>query len=234
MMKKNTVLFSLILIILIALNCGMAYSEPTDVTEEKESTEQDENIENEPYKTLEELKKELKEERRQIDQQRLEEIRKKEQEKREELGENEIENVEKKDENNKDDKKEKKSKESEYIPSLIVRLRGKHSTKYLCSYHFVIENENTESELDKTNFDDYQLLLKKPSLKVRAGEVINFEFSEEPIKVRAYIWGDEIKELEMKRGTIRVPELDKKIVVGVEGTYKNGKILYAVVLDIRG
>lgn len=211
MMKKNTVLFSLILIILIALNCGMAYSEPTDVTEEKKSTDQDENIENEPYKTLEELKKELKEE-----------------------GENEIENVEKKDENNKDDKKEKKSKESEYIPSLIVRLRGKHSTKYLCSYHFVIENENTESELDKTNFDDYQLLLKKPSLKVRAGEVINFEFSEEPIKVRAYIWGDEIKELEMKRGTIRVPELDKKIVVGVEGTYKNGKILYAVVLDIRG
>lgn len=200
----------------------------------KKSTDQDENIENEPYKTLEELKKELKEERRQIDQQRLEEIRKKEQEKREELGENEIENVEKKDENNKDDKKEKKSKESEYIPSLIVRLRGKHSTKYLCSYHFVIENENTESELDKTNFDDYQLLLKKPSLKVRAGEVINFEFSEEPIKVRAYIWGDEIKELEMKRGTIRVPELDKKIVVGVEGTYKNGKILYAVVLDIRG
>ena len=132
------------------------------------------------------------------------------------------------------EKYKEKSKESEYIPSLIVRLRGKHSTKYLCSYHFVIENENTESELDKTNFDDYQLLLKKPSLKVRAGEVINFEFSEEPIKVRAYIWGDEIKELEMKRGTIRVPELDKKIVVGVEGTYKNGKILYAVVLDIRG
>ena len=33
---------------------------------------------------------------------------------------------------------------------------------------------------------------------------------------------------------IRVPDLDKKIVVGVEGTYKNGKILYAVVLDIRG
>ena len=27
---------------------------------------------------------------------------------------------------------------------------------------------------------------------------------------------------------------DKKIVVGIEGTYKNGKILYAVVLDIRG
>lgn len=234
MMRKKTVLFSLILIILVALNCSMAYSEPTDVTEQKESTEQGENIENEPYKTLEELKKELKEERRQIDQQRLEEIRKKEQEKREQLGESESENLEKKDEIDKTDKKEKKSKESEYIPSLIVRLRGKHSTKYLCSYHFVIENENTESELDKTNFDDYQLLLKKPSLKVRAGEVINFEFSEAPIKVRAYIWDDEIKELEMKRGTIRVPELDKKIVVGVEGTYKNGKILYAVVLDIRG
>ena len=76
--------------------------------------------------------------------------------------------------------------------------------------------------------------MKKPSLKVRAGEVINFEFSEKPIKVRAYIWDDEIKELEMKRGTIKVPQLDKKIVVGVEGTYKNGKILYAVVLDVRG
>ena len=38
----------------------------------------------------------------------------------------------------------------------------------------------------------------------------------------------------MNRGTIKVPQLDKKIVVGVEGTYKNGKILYAVVLDVRG
>ena len=204
----------------------MAYAEPN------ESVEQNEERKNEPYKTLEELKKELKEERRQIDQQRLEEIRKKEQEKREQLGE--TENVEKNDENEKKKSEIKKSKESEYIPSLIVRLRGKHSTKYLCSYHFVIKDDNTESELNKTNFDDYEILLKKPSLKVRAGEVINFEFSEKPIKVRAYIWGDEIKELEMKRGTIKVPQLDKKIVVGVEGTYKNGKILYAVVLDIRG
>lgn len=71
-------------------------------------------------------------------------------------------------------------------------------------------------------------------MKVRSGEVINFEFSEKPIKVRAYIWDDEVKELEMKRGTIKVPQLDKKIVVGVEGTYKNGKILYAIVLDVRG
>lgn len=225
-MRKNVFLFSLILIMLITLNCNMAYSEPN------EGAEQNEEIKNEPYKTLEELKKELKEERRQIDQQRLEEIRKKEEEKKEELGE--TENVEKNDENEKKKNESKKSKENEYIPSLIVRLRGKHSVKYLCSYHFVIEDDNIESELDKTNFDDYELLLKKPSLKVRAGEVINFEFSENPIKVRAYIWDDEIKELEMKRGTIKVPQLDKKIVVGVEGTYKNGKILYAVVLDVRG
>lgn len=225
-MRKNIFLFSLILTMLITLNFNMAYAEPN------ENVEQNEERENEPYKTLEELKKELKEERRQIDQQRLEEIRKKEQEKREQLGE--TENLEKNDGNEKKKSEEKKSKESEYIPSLIVRLRGKHSAKYLCSYHFVIKDDNTESELDKTNFDDYQILLKKPSLKVRAGEVINFEFSEKPIKVRAYIWGDEIKELQMKRGTIKVPQLDEKIVVGVEGTYKNGKILYSVVLDVRG
>lgn len=225
-MRKNIFLFSLILTMLITLNFNMAYAEPN------ENVEQNEERENEPYKTLEELKKELKEERRQIDQQRLEEIRKKEQEKKEQLGE--TENLEKNDGNEKKKSEEKKSKESEYIPSLIVRLRGKHSAKYLCSYHFVIKDDNTESELDKTNFDDYQILLKKPSLKVRAGEVINFEFSEKPIKVRAYILGDEIKELQMKRGTIKVPQLDEKIVVGVEGTYKNGKILYAVVLDVRG
>ena len=223
-MRKNIFLFSLILIMLITLNFNMAYAEPSDITGESEE------IKNEPYKTLEELKKELREERKQIDQQRLEEIRKKEQEKKEALGE--TENLEKNDETKKSESK--KSKESEYIPALIVRLRGKHSTKYLCSYHFVISEDNTESELNKTNFDDYQVLLKKSSLKVRAGEVINFEFSEKPIKVRAYIWDDEIKELEMKRGTIKVPQLDKKIVVGVEGTYKNGKILYAVVLDVRG
>jgi len=225
-MRKNIFIFNLILIMLITLNCNMAYAEPN------EGVEQNEEMKHEPYKTLEELKKELKEERRQIDQQRLEEIRKKEEEKKEELGK--TKNEEKNDENENKKNENKKSKENEYIPSLIVRLRGKHSAKYLCSYHFIIEDDNTESELNKTNFDDYEVLLKKPSLKVRAGEVINFEFSEKPIKVRAYIWGDEIKELEMKRGTIKVPQLDKKIVVGVEGTYKNGKILYAVVLDVRG
>ena len=227
-MRKNIFIFSLILVMLISLNCNMAYAEPN------ESAEQNEKTENEPYKTLEELKRELKEERRQIDQQRLEEIRKKEQEKREGLGESENQEKENLEKNDANEKKKSESKENEYIPSLIVRLRGKHSTKYLCSYHFIIEDGNTESELDKTNFDDYQTLLKKPSLKVRTGEVINFEFSEKPIKVKAYIWDDEIKELEMKRGTIKVPQLDKKIVVGVEGTYKNGKILYAIVLDVRG
>ena len=80
-MRKNIFLFSLILTMLITLNFNMAYAEPN------ENVEQNEERENEPYKTLEELKKELKEERRQIDQQRLEEIRKKEQEKREQLGE---------------------------------------------------------------------------------------------------------------------------------------------------
>ena len=99
---------------------------------------------------------------------------------------------------------------------------------------FTITNENTESELACSNYDDYKVLLKKSSLKVRPGELINFEFSEKPKKIRAYIWDDEITELEMTRGSIRVPNYDKKIVVGIEGTYKNGKILYAVVLDIRG
>lgn len=225
-MGKKISLFKLILILLIALNCNVVYAEPSEVNQNSEENK------SEPYKTLEELKKELKEERRQIDQQRLEEIRRKEQEKKQELGESD--NIKKNinDENKKNEVKN--NKENELIPSLIVRLRGKHSTKYLCSYHFILNDKNTESEFDKTIYDDYKILLRKNSLKVRAGEVINFEFSEKPSKIRAYIWDDEIKDLEVNRGTIEVPQLDKKIVVGVEGTYKNGKILYAVVLDVRG
>ena len=97
-----------------------------------------------------------------------------------------------------------------------------------------IVNENTSSEVTNVKYDDYKVLLKKPSLKVRPGEMINFEFSEPPKKIRAFIWNDEITELNMTRGSIKVPDYDKKLVVGIEGTYKNGKILYAVVLDIRG
>ena len=225
-MGKNIFLFKLILTLLIALNCNVVYAEPNEI---KQDTEEDKS---EPYKTLEELKKELKEERRQIDQQRLEEIKKKEEEKKQELGESDNIKKNSNDENKKNEVKN--NKENDLIPSLIVRLRGKHSTKYLCSYHFILNSDNSESERDKTIYDDYKILLKKNSLKVRGGEVINFEFSENPTKIRAYIWDDEIKELEINRGTIKVPQLDKKIVVGVEGTYKNGKILYAVVLDIRG
>lgn len=216
-MRRKILLFNLIVIILIALNSNIVYSDPI------------ENIENEQYKKLEDLKKELREERKQIDQQRLEEIRKKEEEKRQKMGETNL------DDSNKNNNEENKvDKEKELIPALIVRLRGKHSAKYLCSYHFIVEDDNAEIELSRNKIDDYKVLLKKPSLKVRADEVINFEFSEKPKKVRAYIWGDEVIELEMKRGSIKVPNLDKKIVIGIEGTYKNGQILYAIVLDIRG
>lgn len=220
-MRKKILLFNLIVIILIALNSNIVYSDPID------------NIENEQYKKLEDLKKELREERREIDQQRLEEIRKKEEEKKQKMDETNLDDSNKNNNEENEVNEKKVDKEKELIPSLIVRLRGKHSTKYLCSYHFIIENDNAEIELSKNNIGDYKVLLKKPSLKVRAGEVINFEFSEKPKKVRAYIWGDEIIELEMKRGSIKVPSLDKKIVIGVEGTYKNGQILYAIVLDIR-
>ncbi len=58
-MGKNIFLFKLILTLLIALNCNVVYAEPNEI---KQDTEEDKS---EPYKTLEELKKELKEERRQ-------------------------------------------------------------------------------------------------------------------------------------------------------------------------
>ena len=118
----------------------------------------------EPYRRLEDVKKELKEERHKVDQQRLDDIRKKEEEKKA----NEIENGENMPEKTTEEKKQNDNKkENESIPKLIVRLRGKHSTKYLCSYNFTITNENTESELAGSNYDDYKVLLKKSSLKVR-------------------------------------------------------------------
>ena len=206
-MQKNIVLFSLIVTIIIVLNCNLVYSEPIE-------DNIDENIKKEnigPYPTLDDLKKE--EEKKALeseeDKENNEQIK------------------------NESDNKNKKA-ENELIPKFIVRLRGQHSNKYLCSYNFTIVNENTSSELTNVKYDDYKVLLKKPSLKVRPGEMINFEFSEPPKKIRAFIWNDEITELNMTRGSIKVPDYDKKLVVGIEGTYKNGKILYAVVLDIRG
>ena len=139
-MQKNIVLFSLIVTIIIVLNCNLVYSEPIE-------DNIDENIKKEnigPYPTLDDLKKELKEERHNVDQQRLDEIRKKEEEKKALESEEDKENNEQiKDES---DNKNKKA-ENELIPKFIVRLRGQHSNKYLCSYNFTIVNENTSSEL---------------------------------------------------------------------------------------
>ena len=77
-MRKKIFIFNLILTMFF--NFIPVCAEPNDILEQKES------IENEPYKTLEEKKKELKEERRLMDQQRLEEIKQKEKEKKEKLG----------------------------------------------------------------------------------------------------------------------------------------------------
>lgn len=169
-----------------------------------------------------------------IEQQRLEEIKAKELEKQQNI-ETDINN--KKDENNKEEVKvpENKSKieKKEDIPSLIVRLRGKHSSKYLCYYNFVKNKDNEEKILSKEIVTSYEKLLKKPALKVRPGEIINFEFSEKPKTIKTYIWDEEMKKIKIKKGCIKVPNLDKKIVIAIDGTYKDGYIRYAIVLDIR-
>ena len=102
-MQKNIVLFSLIVTIIIVLNCNLVYSEPIE-------DNIDENIKKEnigPYPTLDDLKKELKEERHNVDQQRLDEIRKKEEEKKALESEEDKENNEQiKDESNNKNKKD--------------------------------------------------------------------------------------------------------------------------------
>ena len=201
----------MIVTLLTPLKIPMAYEEPDDSGES-------ENEESFPYPKLDDLMKELKDKRKQIEQQRLEEIKAKKLEQGELIDESA--------EEGKDDKKDtEKNKEKEVIPSLIVRLRGKHSTKYLCSYSF--------TEVAKDIITDYEKLLKKSSLKVRANENINFQFSTDPKEITVSIWNLDNKALTVKRGCIKVPDLEGKYVLIVKGNYKNGFVKYAVVLDIR-
>ena len=121
----------MIVTLLTPLKIPMAYEEPDDSGEI-------ENEESFPYPKLDDLMKELKDKRKQIEQQRLEEIKAKKLEQGELIDESA--------EEGKDDKKDtEKNKEKEVIPSLIVRLRGKHSTKYLCSYSFTEVENNSEN-----------------------------------------------------------------------------------------
>ncbi len=225
-MKKYLTLFCVITLLMPSFNIW-ALDEPADLPEES----LDENLY--PYPKLDDLMKELKEKRKIIEQQRLEEIKAKklEQEQKAEIeGEKGIEDVKSDEAKEKDNEKSEKSK----IPGLIVRLRGKHSTKYLCGYDLTFSDDNKESALAKELITDYNTLLNKPSLKVRAGEKINFEFSTVPKSMDIYIYNEEgNKHLTSTRGTISVPDLEEKIVVIVEGRYKNGWVRYAVVLDIR-
>ena len=160
---KKILLVVMIVTLLTPLKIPMAYEEPDDSGES-------ENEESFPYPKLDDLMKELKDKRKQIEQQRLEEIKAKKLEQGELIDESA--------EEGKDDKKDtEKNKEKEVIPSLIVRLRGKQIT--------------------------------------------------------VAIWNLEKKALTVKRGCIKVPDLEGKYVLIVKGNYKNGFVKYAVVLDIR-
>lgn len=212
-MKKLN--FLIITILTILFSFQQTYAEPINENEQN-------------YRRLDDLKKELKEERKVIDQQRLEQIKLKELEKNKNKAEDDFIT----DTEPKKDKPTKENK-SEVIPSLIVRLRGKHSTKYLCEYNFTEKTENTEDIISNVIIEDYDILLKKPSLKVRPGETINFEFSKKPKKIITYIYGDDNTEVSLKKGSMKVPNIDKKIILLIEGKYDNGYIKYAVVLDIR-
>lgn len=217
---KKILLVVMIVTLLIPLKITMAYEETDD-------SAKSENEGSFPYPKLDDLMKELKEKRKQIEQQRLDEIKAKK------LEQGEL-NDESAEESQQDDKKDtEKDKEKEVIPSLIVRLRGKHSTKYLCSYSFTEIENNSEKIIAKDIITDYEKLLKKSSLKVRANENINFQFSTNPKEITVSIWNLDNKPLTVKRGCIKVPDLEGKYVLIVEGNYKNGFVKYAVVLDIR-
>lgn len=220
-MIKFKKIFFICLFLLLITSTVYAYNEPIDNNHQ-------ENTYN--YKSIDELLKELKEERRAIDQQKLEEINQKKLEK-------ENGNTEKTSESNIPEKNSpKNTNQNENIPKLIVRLRGKHSPKYLCSYDLTINDDTKGVELSKDIIPDYAPLLKKPSLKVRPGENINFEFVPGCRSISAYIWdkqSDELKEIKVKRGCIIVPNIDEKIVIIINGNYSNGFIKYAIVLDIR-
>ena len=181
------------------------------------------------YKTIDELKKELQEERKRIEDEKLQQLREKQREKELEKATQLEENPPIDEKNDSSIKIPEGEKTNEEIPGLIVRLRGKHSSKYLCSYNFIIDNR----ELSKNIINDYSTLLKKPSLKVRANEIINFQFTKEPRKIKIFRWGEEEIVIRNKKGSIRVPDIEDKIVIGVEAIYKEGTIRYAVVLDIR-
>lgn len=219
---KKILLIIIMVTLLTPLSTAMAYEENTNSNE----NEYDNSF---PYPKLDDLLKELKEKRKQIEQQRLEEIKAKKMEKGELIDES-IEN----DKPSKDNENSKDNhKKEDIIPSLIVRLRGKHSNKYLCSYSFTEDSNNSENIIAKDIITDYEKLLKKSSLKVRANENINFEFSIEPKEMIVRIWNLDNKTLSVKRGCIKVPDLEGKYVLLVEGKYKNGSVTYAVVLDIR-
>lgn len=231
-MKKKHILIVLIIFMYIPFIKSYALINPSINNEINENEEDDNKVQ---YKKLEDLKKELKEQRKAIEQQRLEEIKAKELEKSQNLKINS--NDSKKTNDNSQTKievgKPKVEKKDDEIPTLIVRLRGKHSSKYLCYYNFKQMKDNEEKILAKEILTDYEKLLKKPALKVRPGEIINFEFSEKPKYIKTYIWNHKSSKLKIKKGCIKVPDLDEKIVVAVDGVYKNGYIRYAIVLDIR-
>ncbi len=213
----------MIVTLLIPLKITIAYDEVND------SKSNENNETHFPYPKLDDLMKELKEKRNEIEQQRLEQIKAKKLEQSELMDESDEEDTDSKKEN----EKLENDKEEEVIPSLIVRLRGKHSAKYLCSYSFTKVENNSEKIIAKDIITDYESLLKKSSLKVRAYENINFEFSTEPNEITVSIWNLNNKELTVKRGCIKVPDLEGKYVLIIRGNYKNGFVNYAVVLDIR-
>lgn len=212
----KSILYAIILVLFVNIS---VYSDPLE-------SESDQN----QYRTLDEVKEELKEARKIQDKQRMEEIKRKNLEKEQKEKEN-GNNINK--DKNENIKEVKDNAEKDDIPQLIVRLRGSHTNKYLCSYDFVKRDENSEKTLSRELINDYKKLLKKKSLKVRPNENINFEFSDEPSKIQVFVWNEDIEYLSVKRGCIKVPDYDGKLVIAIDGKYKNGSIRYAIVLDIR-
>ena len=207
MIKVKTILLTLITVLFLFQT---PYAEPIN---ENDQNSESINENNQDYKKLEDLKRELKELEKNKDKNDTE--------------------VTPDTTNSKENKTPKKTQDN-IVPSLIVRLRGKHSTKYLCEYNFTVKNNNTENSVSNVIIEDYNTLLKKPSLKVRPGETINLEFSRKPEKLTTYIYGENNnEEISLKKGSFKVPTLDKKIILIIEGTYDNGYVKYAIVLDIR-
>lgn len=225
-MKRKFIAFLLACLIIPSLSAGATIKDDDDKAQDKTKIEEkmEEKMKKDDKKEDNKDKKEEKKEDKKDD------IKEKKEDKKEDIKENKEEKKEDIKEHKEEKKEDKKEESNKNLPKLKCSLKNNETKNILYKYEWKSDKDNSKEQ--KEIMKEAELNKKLTPTKVKAGDIIDLNFSEKPSKIEAEAVGKDKAKVKISDKKMEVPKCKGPHIVNIHCTYKDGSTHHAIMLEI--